>query len=375
MSSITINSNISALRAQRRLGTSSQLLLESYTRVSSGLRINRAKDDAAGLAIADSLRTDSRLVDAAKRNVNDGISMVNIISGALSQQKGIVIRLSELAEQSANGVMSSNQRIALNSEYQALLSEFDRIADSTTFNGLSLLRGDSGEVLRIMGGITGNADSLLSIARAQSHRFSGIIAQRSDVNGSGSVSFADNVALVSSMNPNTEPGSTSHLLQDYAELSFTDSQGRTGTLRFMISRANQDIGLSPPNVPLGPPSTMNVNATAIGADGEVYAGIPAGVISPTDSGFVVSFTFPTSGATASVGIDLRGAQFQSLDAGVPVSPTAIGFTHILNQHAARRALDSIRPPVRILSRNAELREFVISAKEALKDEPREKKSS
>ena len=111
---ITINSNISALNAQRRLGSATDKLGDSYEKLSSGLRINRAKDDAAGLAIADSLRNDSKIASVAIRNANDGLSYTGIADGALGEVSNVLARLVELSEQSANGVLSSSQRSALN---------------------------------------------------------------------------------------------------------------------------------------------------------------------------------------------------------------------------------------------------------------------
>ncbi len=146
---ITINTNIASLNAQRRLGGSTQQLQRSFERLSSGLRITRASDDAAGLAIAESLKADQRIAGVAVRNANDGISLVSIADGALSQIGDVLTRMGELAEQSANGVLTSTQRSALDSEFFALGSEIERIAFTTTFNGLNLLSGGAQVQLQI----------------------------------------------------------------------------------------------------------------------------------------------------------------------------------------------------------------------------------
>src|SRR5690606_7658731 len=99
-----------SLKVQRQLSSTTSALDKVYARLSSGVRINRASDDAAGLAIADALRTDVRLYSQALRNINDGISLLAIASGALSEMSGLITRIRELAEQSANGVYSSMQR-------------------------------------------------------------------------------------------------------------------------------------------------------------------------------------------------------------------------------------------------------------------------
>lgn len=138
---LNIRTNISSLAAQRNLYDSTDRLRTAYERLSSGLRINRAKDDAAGLAIAESLKADARIASVGIRNANDGISIVAITDGAINQITSVLSRLAELAQQSANGVYSNAQRSALQLEFTALMSEMERIAVTTEFNGLKLLSG------------------------------------------------------------------------------------------------------------------------------------------------------------------------------------------------------------------------------------------
>ena len=141
---ITINTNIASLNAQRRLGNSTLQLQKTFERLSSGLRIVRAADDSAGLAIADSLRADQRIASVAIRNANDGISLVSIADGALAEVGNVLSRMAELSEQSANGVLTTTQRSALQNEFSALASEIERISVITEFNGLKLLSGGGG---------------------------------------------------------------------------------------------------------------------------------------------------------------------------------------------------------------------------------------
>jgi flagellin len=124
-------------------------LSRTYERLSSGYRINRASDDAAGLAIADSLKADQRIATVAVRNANDGISTIAIADAALGQIGDVLARLGELAEQSANGVYTTSQRSALANEFTALGSEIERIAVTTKFNGVTLLSGNSQIVLQV----------------------------------------------------------------------------------------------------------------------------------------------------------------------------------------------------------------------------------
>ena len=146
---ITINTNIASLNAQRRLSVTTQALNRTYEKLSSGLRITRASDDAAGLSIADTLRADQRVAGVAIRNANDGISLISIADGALAEIGNVLSRLAELAEQSANGVLTSVQRSALDAEFKALGSEVERIAFTTTFNGLAFLSGGAQVSLQI----------------------------------------------------------------------------------------------------------------------------------------------------------------------------------------------------------------------------------
>jgi flagellin len=146
---ITLGTNVSSLQAQRRLALSSDSLGRTFERLSSGQRINRAADDAAGLAIADSLRADQRVASVAIRNANDGISTIAIADSALGEIGGVLSRLAELAEQSANGVYSNSQRSALQNEFSALASEIERIAITTVFNGVQLLSGGGTTVLQV----------------------------------------------------------------------------------------------------------------------------------------------------------------------------------------------------------------------------------
>jgi flagellin len=162
---ITLGSNIVSLQAQRRLAEASLRLSDVFEKLSSGQRINKASDDAAGLAIADSLRADQRLASVAIRNANDGVSVVAIADGALAQISAVLTRMAELAEQSANGVFSNDQRSALQNEFVALGSEIQRIADTTTFNGVKLLSGTSSITLQI--GLDNSTDSRLTISNVQ----------------------------------------------------------------------------------------------------------------------------------------------------------------------------------------------------------------
>jgi flagellin len=162
---ITLGSNIASLQAQRRLATATESLGKTFERLSSGQRINRASDDAAGLAIADSLRASQRVATVAIRNANDGISTIAIADSALGEIGNVLSRLAELAEQSANGVFSTTQRSALSNEFIALSSEIERIATTTQFNGVALLSG--GGTLTLQVGFNSTSTSQISFTGVQ----------------------------------------------------------------------------------------------------------------------------------------------------------------------------------------------------------------
>ena len=141
---LTVNTNVSSLNAQRNLNKSGEGLATSMERLSSGMRINSAKDDAAGLQISNRLTTQINGLAVAQRNANDGISMAQTAEGAMNESTNILQRMRELALQSANGSNSASDREALQKEVSALQTELTRISDTTSFGGQQLLNGDFG---------------------------------------------------------------------------------------------------------------------------------------------------------------------------------------------------------------------------------------
>ena len=151
MSKITLGSNVNSLNVQRELHSASNQLSTVFERLSSGQRINRSSDDAAGLAISDSLSVQARVFNQGVRNLNDGISVINIADGAIQQLTSLVTRIRELATQSANGTLSAKQRSSLDKEAQELSEEYTRIVRSTRYNG-RLLFDNSYGTLRLQAG-------------------------------------------------------------------------------------------------------------------------------------------------------------------------------------------------------------------------------
>lgn len=139
---MVINTNVQSLNAQRNLNVSGGEMDTAMERLSSGKRINSAADDAAGLAIASRMTSQVRGLDQAVRNANDGISLIQTAEGAIQESTNILQRMRELAIQSANGIYNDDNRATLDAEFQQLISELDRIAETTTFNGQKILNGD-----------------------------------------------------------------------------------------------------------------------------------------------------------------------------------------------------------------------------------------
>jgi flagellin len=149
-----INTNIASLMAQHNLDGVTGKLNQSYSRLSSGLRIVVAADDAAGLAISERMRAQIASLNQAQRNANDGVSMVQVGEGAMNEMDNILIRMRELAVEANNGTVSGSDRDTLNQEFSSLIAEVDRIAKSTQFNGVNLLDGSTANVVFQVGANT-----------------------------------------------------------------------------------------------------------------------------------------------------------------------------------------------------------------------------
>ena len=166
---VRIFNNVASLNAQRILGLNNDRLAKSVERISSGIRINRGADDAAGLAISEALRSDIRGLRQAVRNANDGIALINVAEGALNEQSSILIRLRELASQAATGTVGSTERATIQLEFSALRNEIDRIAATSQFNGQGLVDGSlassvaSANQVFIQVGIDSTANSRINL--------------------------------------------------------------------------------------------------------------------------------------------------------------------------------------------------------------------
>lgn len=157
---LVVNTNVASLNAQRSMNVTNAQLQKSFERLSSGLRINRAGDDAAGLAISERMRSTIRSLEQAQRNTDDGVSLVQTAEGAYNEVHSILTRMRELGVQSSNGTLTTADRANVNEEFTALSGEITRIANSTNFNGISLLSANSTTTLQVGSGTTAGTDTL-----------------------------------------------------------------------------------------------------------------------------------------------------------------------------------------------------------------------
>ncbi len=211
----TINTNVQSLTAQRNLASSQMSLSTSMQRLSSGLRINTAKDDAAGLAITERFSSQIRGINQASRNANDGISLSQVAEGALNSASGILQRVRELAVQSANATNSTSDRAALNAEVGQLTQELDRIARTTQFNGQNILDGSFTAANFQVGANAGQTitatTSNFTTSKYGNNRIGAVIAQSTGGSGDlvlGTVSAGTNTSTAVQSSTSTIVGDT-----------------------------------------------------------------------------------------------------------------------------------------------------------------------
>ena len=159
---LSMNTNPTSLNAQRNLGNAQMHLSQNLSKLSSGLRINQAADDAAGLGISEKMRAQIAGLGQASRNANDGVSMIQVAEGAMNEQAGILTRLRELAVQSANGTLGAQERGYITTESTQAVAELDRISTSTDFNGVKMLGADAGttQTMQVGTGSTAGVDTI-----------------------------------------------------------------------------------------------------------------------------------------------------------------------------------------------------------------------
>ena len=231
---IRIFNNIASTNAQRILGINNQRLATSIERISSGIRINRGADDAAGLAISEGLRSDIRALRQATRNANDGMSLVNVAEGALNEQSSILIRLRELASQAATGTVGSTERATIQLEFSALRDELTRIAATTEFNGTGLIDGTLASSVAttshtlIQIGIDSSADSRIDLNDSLS-----LDAVTASTLGIATLSVTASAEALTALS-----------VIDTAIASVTASRGKVGAVQNRLQRSVSALSIS-----------------------------------------------------------------------------------------------------------------------------------
>jgi len=236
---VRIFNNIPSITAQRILGVNNNRLALSVERISSGIRINRAADDAAGLAISEGLRSDIRALRQAVRNAGDGISLMNVTEGALNEQSGILIRLRELASQAATGTVGSTERQTIQLEFSALRSELDRITATTEFNGTKLIDGT------LSSGVTDvNSHILIQIGIDNSPN------SRLDLNTEINLNSIDSTQLEIHNLSVTASSEALTALDKINEAigSITESRGKVGAVQNRLTRSIANLSVSVENL-------------------------------------------------------------------------------------------------------------------------------
>ncbi|PVY56968.1 MULTISPECIES: flagellin [unclassified Simplicispira] len=238
----TINTNIASLNAQRNLGLSASSLATSMQRLSSGLRVNSAKDDAAGLAISERMNTQVKGLTVAARNANDGISLAQVAEGSLGKVGDMLQRMRELAVQSSNATNSKSDREALQAEVAQLRDEIDRVAKQTTFNGTKILDGSfSGAVFQV-GANSGDNITVGALTNTTAKGLASVNYGISSITGiaANAVTAAGLIASTSSLSI-TVDGVTS----DLGKLAKASSmQERMGQVVEAINRKSSDTGIT-----------------------------------------------------------------------------------------------------------------------------------
>ncbi|MFT3668495.1 MAG: flagellin [Pseudoxanthomonas sp.] len=315
-----INTNTMSLNAQRNLSTSGASLATTIQRLSSGLRINSAKDDAAGLAISERFSTQIRGLDVAVRNANDGISLAQVAEGSLTEIGNNLQRIRELAVQSSNASNSASDRAALNAEVKQLTSEIDRVAKQADFNGTKLLDGTFTSQLFQVGANAGQAIAIDKVVDARAQTL-------------GGVTFA-NVYAGTALGTDAAAADTTY---SQLQISVTPTGGSATTV---------DIGAF--EVKAGQSITQAAAAAINNKLGEtgVYAEVKAGVINLTSvkggQEFALAFGGPVvTGATVSTAANLGLTETSTNGGDLATTNSFVQGLDITTFAGAQRALEVV----------------------------------
>ena len=295
---MTINTNVASLTAQRNLNSSQSTLSTSMQRLSSGLRVNSAKDDAAGLAIAERMNAQTRGLNVAARNANDGVSLAQTAEGALGKVGDMLQRMRELAVQSANATNSEADREALQQEVGQLRDEIDRVAKQTSFNGKKLLDGSFSAASFQVGANAGENITVAALTDASSEGLSDINYGEAEVTA---IDAADVTSLdsIDSGTLSIFVDTEEYELAEIAEAA--TGEERLGQMVEAINRRSADTGVTAYLTEEDDGTyTMQIRSSAVDEDGEA--------LDVTFSGFSTETTGVTAAdmdttATNTTGID------------------------------------------------------------------------
>jgi|GWRWMinimDraft_11_1066019.scaffolds.fasta_scaffold03093_1 flagellin len=305
---LSINTNVASLNAQRNVAKSQEGLATSLQRLSTGLRINSAKDDSAGLAISERFSSQIRGLNQAARNANDGISLVQTAEGALTEVGSNLQRIRELAVQASNGTNTQADRDALNSEVTQLKSEIQRVSEQTNFNGTKLLDGSFSGVAFQVGANAGETITIASIANTQVASLGGTINRFSaSVSASAITSFATAIPAGGLTINGTDVG---------AIAAAGNSQERAGQITEAINRVSSTTGVGASYDATSGQVTLTSSAavTVGGASGTVaIAGFAAGSVGTSTPAVGVNSVNVSSFTGAQDAIAMMDAALKSVN--------------------------------------------------------------
>ncbi len=290
-----INSNIASLTAQRNLNTSQNSLNTSLERLSSGLRINSAKDDAAGLAISERFTSQIRGLNQAARNANDGISLAQTAEGALSEIGNNLQRIRELAVQSANGTNSASDRASLQAEAAQLTAEVTRVASQTQFNGLNLL---DGSFLSQSFQVGANANQTIDIASVSDSRATAL----------GSNILTTTGTLTNDLIAATTTGGGGNNIAAETNLVLTNTKGATGAIAYAVDSDAKDIATAistaGSNIGITAEATNSATLGSLGGAGTVSLSVNGSLVSAvvTDASDLSGLAAAINGAQSNTGV-------------------------------------------------------------------------
>ncbi|MCG8276548.1 flagellin [Stenotrophomonas sp. NLF4-10] len=302
-----INTNIMSLNAQRNLNTSGTSLATTIQRLSSGSRINSAKDDAAGLAISERFSTQIRGLDVATRNANDGISLAQTAEGAMVEIGNNLQRIRELAVQSSNATNSQSDRDALNAEVNQLLKEIDRVANQTSFNGTKLLNGDFTGALFQVGADAGQTIGINSIVDANIKEL-GKAGFADDVKGAGVTGTATASGTISgiSVSVKNAAGTTTNVTLD--DVKVENGDDAEAVQKKIVQALNDKMDQTGLHASVNDDGDIQLTSLKAGQD---FGGITNG--SGTVAGVTLSLAADLAATDAADGVAANGGGVNHLE--------------------------------------------------------------